>query len=145
MGNIVSLTVSVAVDYLGGSLSAMLWEYIFQPYNATANKFYNIGMGLLQMAATIGSCTLLTSFLTPAGYSKDSTIGLIGVILFAFSYSPNMRAKLQTGHTTLREILLFNTGGFLDSKVKPYVKLHPEAAKVDTTNSGNGLPIPPGL
>jgi hypothetical protein len=133
MGNIVGITVSASIDYLAGSLTSMLWEWIFSKYDPTQSKAMNLLQGILQLGATVTTSSLAVSLLTPSYIEKDNTIGMIGVMFFSLMYSPNMRLKLQSAHATLREILLFGPGGFMETKVTPYVKAHPEAAK--TTES----------
>ena len=131
MGNVLGITVSGGIDYLAGSLTAMLWEWAFPDYKASStSKFMNLIEGLLQLAATITTASYAVGLLTPSGFVKDRTTGMIGVMFFAFMYSVNMRAKLQSMHVTLRDVLLFNPGGFIDSKIKPYVKNHPDSAPV---------------
>lgn len=132
MGGIFSIFVSSGIDYLAGSLTAMLWEWAFKPFDPSSNeKFMDLLTGLLQLSATVTTASYAVGILTPSGFIKDRTTGMIGVLFFAFMYSVNMRAKLQSMHVTLRDVLMFNTGGWMASKVKPYVADHP-AAKTTT-------------
>lgn len=131
MGGVVSLTISAGIDYLAGSLTAMLWEWIFNKYSPDTPKYRNLIEGLLQMGATIATSNLFASVLTPNSFAKDSTIGMIGVIFFAFMYSPNMRAKLQSMHVTVRDTFLFVPGGFMENKVTPNMDYRNEKAAND--------------
>lgn len=131
MGGIFSIFVSSGIDYLAGSLTAMLWEWAFHPFDPSSDeKFMNLLTALLQLSATVTTASYTVGILTPSGFIKDRTTGMVGVLFFAFMYSVNMRAKLQSMHTTLRDVLLFNPGGWMSSKVEPYVKNHPSAAPV---------------
>lgn len=138
MGGVISLSVSCGIDYFAGSLTAMLWEWAFKPYQPDSDsKFMNLLTGLLQLSATVTTASYAVGILTPSGFVKDRTMGMIGVMFFALMYSVNMRAKLQSMHVTLRDVLLFNTGGWMETKVKPYVKDHPDAAKEPTSVTTN--------
>lgn len=135
MGNVLGITVSGGIDYLAGSLTAMLWEWAFRPFDPANGKFMNLLEGLLQLAATITTASYSVSLLTPSGFVKDKTTGMIGVMFFALMYSVNLRAKLQSMHVTLRDVLLFNPGGFMTSKIEPYLKEHPDAKPIPATTT----------
>lgn len=106
MGNLLSTLVAGGVDYLAGSLTAMVWERIMHPYDPSKHKFISVLEGVFQFAATITTSDLISNVLTPAG--ANSTIGMVGVMFFALIYSPNMLAKLGAGHNTLKQILMFS-------------------------------------
>jgi len=113
MGNIVSITVSATIDYFAGSITGMLWEWVFPMYNQSSGRVLNLITGLLQMGATVTTASYAASLLTPANFSKDNTIGMIGVVFFAFMFSPNMMAKLRSTHNQIKSLLIVPDGGFI--------------------------------
>lgn len=113
MGNIFAVTISAGLDYFAGSITAMIWEWIFHPYDPTRGRLMNTIEGLIQLGAICSTAPYVLSLITPAEINKEVSLGLIGLMYFSFLYSPNMRAKLQNAHTMTREALLFIPGGFV--------------------------------
>ena len=101
MGSIVSITVSVFIDWLAGSITAGVYEYVFSPYSSSTSKTKTIIEGITQMGVTVATAPYLMDLLTPSMFEKSTSIGLIGVLFFAFMYSNNMMAKLRTAHNNL--------------------------------------------
>jgi len=111
MGGILSSFMGVGVDYLIGSLTACVWEWVFNPYSSDKSTFFSVLEGLLQLTASATTAYWLTGILTPAGAS--SNLGMVLIMYFTLSYSPNMRAKLNAGHQMTKTTLAFNTSNFL--------------------------------
>ncbi len=111
MGGILSTFVGVSVDYLIGSLTACIWEWVFNPYDSSKSTLFSVLEGLLQLTASVSTAYWFTGLLTPNGAS--SNLGMVAVIYFTFMYSPNMRAKLNAGHQTTKTTLAFNTPSLL--------------------------------
>lgn len=106
MGNLLSTLVAGSIDYLSGSLTAMIWERIMHPYDQNKHKFISVLEGIFQFAATVTTADLISNVLTPAG--TNNNLGMVGIMFFALIYSPNMLAKLGAGHNTLKQILMFS-------------------------------------
>lgn len=117
MGGVLSNFIGVSVDYLIGSLTACIWEWVFNPYDASKSTIFSVMEGLLQLTASTSTAYWLTGVLTPAGAS--SNLGMVAVFFFTLMYSPNLRAKLNAGHQTTKVTLAFNTPSFLFSPSKP--------------------------
>ncbi len=112
MGNIFTITISALLDYVAGSVTSMLWEWIFPQYESGGSRIMTTIEGLLQLGASVATAPYLLSILTPASFGRDTTIGLIGVMYFVMLFSPNMIAKLSNAHTTMSDVLMFIPGGF---------------------------------
>jgi hypothetical protein len=108
MGSIVSITISLGVDYLTGSLTAMVWEKVFNPYDASKGKFMQVSEGLLQLSATVTTSDYLRTLITPKtiGDAPD-LVGMVAVLYFALLFSPNMVAKLRATHIDITQVLGF--------------------------------------
>lgn len=113
MGNIISLTLTFTLDYLVASVTSMFWEHLMQPYDANKSKALSVGEGILQFAALSSSIYWAVSIFDFVG--SDSSFGLVPVMLLAVAFSPNMMAKLGSGHATLRQLLGFNFPSLLFS------------------------------
>lgn len=111
MGGILSTFTGLSVDYLVGSLTACLWEWVFNPYDPSKGHLLSVFEGLLQLTATSTTAFYLSGLLTPAGAS--SGLGMVALMYFAFSYSPNLRAKLNAGHQLTKTTLAFDSTSFL--------------------------------
>lgn len=120
MGGILSSFVGIGVDYLAGSITACTWEWVFNPYDPSKSTFLSVFEGLLQLTASVSTGFWLSGLLTPEG--AVSNLGMVAIMYFIFSYSPNMRAKLQAGHTTTKTTLAFNTPSFLFHPTPPAAK-----------------------
>jgi len=117
MGGILSSFLGVSVDYLIGSLTSCIWEWIFNPYDASKSTIFSVFEGLLQLTASVSTAYWLTGILTPTGAS--SNLGMVAVFFFTIMYSPNLRAKLNAGHQVTKTTLNFNGPSFLFSPSKP--------------------------
>lgn len=117
MGGILSSFVGVSVDYLIGSLTACVWEWVFNPYDSSKSTLFSVLEGLLQLTASVSTAYWLTGILTPT--SATSNLGMVAVVYFTFAYSPNMRAKLNAGHQITNSTLAFNTPSFLFNPSPP--------------------------
>ncbi len=117
MGGILSTFMGVSVDYLIGSLTGCVWEWVFNPYDSSKSTFLSVLEGLLQLTASVSTAYWLTGLLTPAGAS--SNLGMVAVFYFTLAYSPNLRAKLNAGHQVTRTTLAFNTPSFLFNPTQP--------------------------
>lgn len=104
MGNIASVFVSVSVDYLSGSITAMLSEKIFPKYDATKPKYISLFEGITQLTGSVITVDFLSSLLTPSGAKGTDMLGMVGMMYFVFLFSPNMKAKLASVHATTKEI-----------------------------------------
>jgi hypothetical protein len=113
MGNLISITAAVALDYFVASFTSMFWEHIFQPYDAAKNKALSVGEGILQFAAL--ASTIYWGLTVFSFDGADNSLGLVPVFIFAASFSPNMMAKLGSGHNTLRTLLGFQFPSLLFS------------------------------
>ena len=107
MGNLVSVTLSVGIDFIVGSLTAMVWEKIFNPYDATQQTYISAAEGILQMGASVSTAQLLSGMLTPSGGVVAEVMGFVGIMNFIFLFSPNMVAKLCATHATSVAVLGF--------------------------------------
>lgn len=111
MGGILSNFMGVGADYLIGSLTACIWEWVFNPYSTDKSTLFSVFEGLLQLTASTSTAYWLSGILTPTGAS--SNLGMVLIMFFTLSYSPNLRAKLNAGHQMTRSTLSFNTPSFL--------------------------------
>lgn len=108
MGNIFTVFLSTTVDYFTGSLTAMLGEKIFPPYDSTKPKYLMLFEGLLQFAGVTITADYISSLLTPTGSYSTDMLGMVGIMYFVFLFSPNMKAKLAATHATTKEVLGIN-------------------------------------
>ena len=113
MGGILSNMIGVSVDYLVGSLTACIWEWVFNPYDASKSTIFSVLEGLLQLTASTSTAYWLSGILTPVGAS--SNLGMVAIFYFTLMYSPNLRAKLNAGHQTTKQTLMFTTPSLLFS------------------------------
>lgn len=118
MGNIFTMFISLGIDWLSSSLTANIWEWIFNKYDPTTSKVITIIEGLFQLTAEVITSTFILNLITPNNFQKDNTVGLVVVLSFMIMYSPNMRAKLQVTHSTMKQMFLFPDGGFFSRKTK---------------------------
>lgn len=129
MGNFVSIALTCAVDYGIASVLSMFWEHIFTPYDASSSKTRTVIEGLLQFAALNSSLYWGISAFSFDG--MDNTLGMIPLVFFAYTFSPNMIMKLSASHNTLRALLGFNfpnllfSGGFESGSGSIEPKLEP--------------------
>ncbi len=109
MGNILNVAISLGIDYLTGSITAMLYDgFLFRAYDASKPKYIQVSEGLLQLTATVLTADYLSTLLTPSTFQGTDIIGMVGIIYFAFLFSPNMIAKLQATHTQTKQVLGFS-------------------------------------
>jgi len=111
MGGILSTFLGVSIDYLVGSLTACLWEWVFNPYDPSKGTFISLFEGLLQLTATATTAFWLHGMITPADIS--SGLGMVAIMYFAITYSPNMRGKLNAAHHLTKTTLAFDSGTLL--------------------------------
>lgn len=107
MGNIITNFAAISIDYLVGSITACLWEWVFNTYDPNKGTLISVFEGLLQLTATTTTAYFLGGLLTPVGIS--SGLGMVAIMYFAFTYSPNMRAKLNAGHLKTKTTLAFDS------------------------------------
>ena len=111
MGGILSNLIGVSVDYLIGSLTACIWEWVFNPYDASKSTLFSVLEGLLQLTASVSTAYWLSGILTPVG--ATSNLGMVAIFYFTLMYSPNLRAKLNAGHQTTKQTLMFTSPSLL--------------------------------
>lgn len=111
MGNIFSTFMGVSIDYLVGSLTGCLWEWVFNTYDPSKGTMISVFEGLLQLTASVTTAYWLHGIVTPVGVT--SGLGMVAVMFFTLSYSPNLRAKLNAGHQLTKTTLAFDSTSFL--------------------------------
>ena len=119
MGNVFTTTISVLIDWLAGSITAAIWEWVFPAYSSSDGKVKCIVEGALQLGAVCVTAPYILDLITPASVDKSSTIGLIGVMYFALFYSDNLQAKLKSVHNYAKNMSLLYAGGFQKSSLVP--------------------------
>lgn len=137
MGNVFGATISVMIDWLAGSVSATIWEWVFQPYQPGAGKAKTFLEGSLQLGALIVTVPYMVDLLTPGGIETSNSIGLVGALFFAFMYSDNLMAKLKSSQAFAKNTTLLYAGGLQKNGVvktnRIKKKVEDEASKPLTT------------
>jgi len=114
MGQLLSTTFYLAIDWGLASITAGVYEHVFPTFTAnTKGRAFTLLEALSQLTMEIATISYLSPKLTITGLESGLDWGLTILIFFSLLYSPNMMAKFRSFHNNLMNVLLLVPGGYI--------------------------------